>query len=255
MVMFRSVAGLLPRRDYPSCALSGRQIAIVCLAPTVAIPLIAGAVNLNILPVLVAEYLGLHLLSFGGIRLVLLRIWGVALGRTTWASLLALLVWCILFGVVLDRYATNFWPTAQRVWIIVVRMLGAVPYMLADAVLTTDASFCGVLACASVYWCHLAMPWRWILRGCFFLIMIAPVLVLFYLVFGTIGRHASRKGGPVSSGIALGIVLAGALGVSFPLCSTHAGRVARSTERHVSSVITIKTTAINHSFMWRLTSL
>lgn len=176
-------------------------------------------------------------------------------GAWLWAEPLGRPYWRFWFGAVLDLYATNFWPTAQRVWIIVVRMLGAVPYMLADAVLTTDASFCGVLACASVYWCHLAMPWRWILRGCFFLIMIAPVLVLFYLVFGTIGRQASRKGGPVSSGIALGIVLAGALGVSFPLCSTHAGRVARSTERHVSSVITIKTTAINHSFMWRLTSL
>ena len=83
VVMFRSVAGLLPSRDYPSRALSGRQLAIVFLAPTLATPLIAGAFNLNILPVLVAEYLGLHLLSFGGIRLVLLRIWGVALGRTT----------------------------------------------------------------------------------------------------------------------------------------------------------------------------
>jgi hypothetical protein len=108
MVMLRSVAGLFPRRDYPSCALSGRQIAIVFLAPTLAIPLIAGAFNLNILPVLVAEYLGLHLLIFGGIQLVLLRIWGVVLGRLTWGALLALLVWCFLFGVVLDRYAANF---------------------------------------------------------------------------------------------------------------------------------------------------
>jgi len=71
------------------------------LAPTLATPLIAGAFNLNILPVLVADYLGLHLLIFGGIQLVLLRIWGVAFGRVTWGALLALLVWCILFGVAL----------------------------------------------------------------------------------------------------------------------------------------------------------
>jgi hypothetical protein len=134
-------------------------------------------------------------------------------------------------------------------------MLGAVPYMLADAVLTTDASFLRRLGLRVSFLVSLGNAVALDFEGLFFLIMIAPVLVLFYFVFGTMGRHASRKGGPVSSGIALGIVLAGALGVSFPLCSTHAGRVARSTERNVSSVITIKTTAINHSFMWRLTSL
>ena len=54
-------------------------------------------------------------------------------------------------------------------------------------------------------------------EGLFFLIMIAPVLVLFYAVFGTMGRQVARRSGPAASGIALGLVLAWALGVSFPL--------------------------------------
>jgi hypothetical protein len=51
----------------------------------------------------------------------------------------------------------------------------------------------------------------------FFLLLIAPVLVLFYLVFGTMGRATAERVGPLSSGLALGLELAWAIGVSFPL--------------------------------------
>ena len=54
-------------------------------------------------------------------------------------------------------------------------------------------------------------------EGLFFLILIAPVMVLFYLVFGTMGRDSARRAGPLASGLATGLVLAWALGVSFPL--------------------------------------
>jgi hypothetical protein len=54
-------------------------------------------------------------------------------------------------------------------------------------------------------------------EGLFFLLMIAPVMVLFYLVFGTMGRDIARRSGALSSGLTLGVVLAWALGVSFPL--------------------------------------
>ena len=54
-------------------------------------------------------------------------------------------------------------------------------------------------------------------EGLFFLIMIAPVMILFYAIFGTVGRATARKSGPLAPGIALGLVLAWALGVSFPL--------------------------------------
>jgi len=47
--------------------------------------------------------------------------------------------------------------------------------------------------------------------------MIAPVIILFYLTFGTMGRQAAARAGPLAPGLALGLVLAWALGVSFPL--------------------------------------
>ena len=54
-------------------------------------------------------------------------------------------------------------------------------------------------------------------EGLFFLIMIAPVILLFLIIFGTMGRGFSKRTGPATSGLALGLVLAWALGVSFPL--------------------------------------
>ena len=47
--------------------------------------------------------------------------------------------------------------------------------------------------------------------------MIAPVILLFFLVFGLMGRWVAARAGAASAGLALGLILAWALGVSFPL--------------------------------------
>jgi len=51
----------------------------------------------------------------------------------------------------------------------------------------------------------------------FVLLLIAPVLVLFFVIFGPMGRHVAQRAGPLAPGLALGVVLGWALGVSFPL--------------------------------------
>jgi hypothetical protein len=89
--------------------------------------------------------------------------------------------------------------------------------MVADAVLTAGQSFFKRLCTRVSFLASLGIAVALDFDNLFFLIMIAPVLVLFYLVFGTMGRDASMRAGPLSSGLALGLVLAWALGVSFPL--------------------------------------
>lgn len=217
VLSFGSVAKLLPAQERPQMVLTAKQFAIALLIPAALTPLIAVPLNPEILPVLVADYLGLHLFIFGLIQLALLWFWRVKAGWFSLVALAMLLLWCVLFGVALDRYAANFWPTPQRLWIIAVMMLGAVPYMMADSILTTDAGFLRRLAIRISFLASLGIAVVLDFEGLFFLIMIAPVLVLFYLVFGTMGRAAAVRAGPLSSGLALGLVLAWALGVSFPL--------------------------------------
>lgn len=217
VLVFRRIIGLVAQRQTRRPILNTKQTAIVLLAPAILAPLIAVPLNPTFLPVLVADYLGLHLLIYGGLQLLLLKAWGVWFGRIHWVAFGILLMWCAVFGFALDRYAANFWPTIDRLWIIGIMLIGALPYMVADAALTTSGSLLRRLGVRISFLISLGIAVALDLQGLFFLLMIAPVLVLFYLVFGTMGRDTSKRGGPMSCGIALGIVLAWALGVSFPL--------------------------------------
>lgn len=217
VLAFRPFVALLPDRPRATVLLTAWQRLLLVLVPAITAPLVAVAVHPTFLPVLVADHLMLHLLLFGGLQLGFLRYWRVPLGGFSIAAFAIVLVWCIFFGFALDRYAANFWPTAGRLWIIAVIGIGAVPYMLADAILAAQSSFWQRLMFRLGFIGSLILAVVLDFEGLFFLIMIAPVMVLFYLIFGTVGRAAARVSGPLAPGLALGIVLAWALGVSFPL--------------------------------------
>jgi len=91
---------------------------------------------------------------------------------------------------------------------------------MADAILTRGASLARRVALRAGVLASLGLAVTLDFDDLFFLVMIAPVIVLFYLVFGTLGRAASRRSGPLAAGLALGLVLAWTLGVSFPLVGT-----------------------------------
>lgn len=217
VLLFRHLAAFLPRRLITPITLGNGQMAVVLLLPALATPFVAVPLTPDILPVLVADYLGLHLFIFGVMQLLLLLWWGTRIGGISWTAIALLIAWCALFGFLLDRYAANFWPTADRLWIIAALALGAAPYMLADTLLTTQAGLLRRVLVRLAFLASLGIAVALDFSGLFFLIMIAPVLVLFYLVFGTMGRNVAARVGPAAPGLALGLVLAWALGVSFPL--------------------------------------
>ena len=140
VLLFAPVARRLPAHSVPVLTLSRKQITVAALVPAVAAPLVAVPLNPGFLPVLVADYLALHLALFGAVQLLLLWRWGSPLGPVDLRALGLLAVWCALFGLALDRYAANFLPTADRFWIIAALAFGSVPFMLADALLTHRAS-------------------------------------------------------------------------------------------------------------------
>jgi hypothetical protein len=135
-------------------------------------------------------------------------------------AVLALIFWGIaVFGVALDRYAASFLPTSERLFIIAALTLGTVPFMVADSFVTSAgraALWRRILArigiLASLGTAALIDPDRLI-----FLLIILPVVLLFFLIHGLMGRWVARQSGALASGIGLGLILAWALGVSFPL--------------------------------------
>ncbi len=189
--------------------------------PAVLTPLMLRLVPTDFLPVLVADYLAVHLAVYGILVLGGLAVEGDTPKLRGWRAGLGVAAFGILIvGAVLDRYVANFILSDGR-WLIFAALLpGAVLAMLADATLIQAGQ---------------AQPWRRIAARAgflvslgiavaldperlFFLVLVMPVILLFYLTFGVIGGWVGRRSGSAfAMGIGLGIILAWALAATFPL--------------------------------------
>ncbi len=214
---------LFPRSEEPAQSLPARKFAIALTVPALVAPLIATRIDLEVLPVLVADYLVVHLALMGAGQLALARAYGASLSPVRALPLVALIVWgVIVFGGALDRYVASFWPTGERWLIIALLALGAVPAMLADAVLTEAgrASLVRRLSAKVVFFASLALAVALDFERLLFLIFIVPIIVLFFVVFGTLGRWIGGRSTNATVGVGLGLILAWSLGVTFPLFVT-----------------------------------
>jgi hypothetical protein len=212
---------LLPKGETVPSTLSLRTFLMAVVIPAVLTPALLSFVDTRFLPVLVADYLTAHLLVYGLIALGLMRWCGIKLGHVAWISGLALAGYGIfVFGGALDRYVMSFWPIAPRLPIIAAIAVGALPYMLADSLITEGgrAALWRVLVARGVFIASLGAAVALDFKRLFFLLIIIPVIVLFFTIFGLMGGWVGREtGSPFAPGIGLGLLLAWALGVSFPM--------------------------------------
>lgn len=216
VVLFRPLAGVLPVGPARP-VVSLRRFWAAVLLPAVGVPLVAVLVYRPFLPVLVADYLMIHLALFGAAQLIILRVW--PLPRVVWVAVLALLVWGLaVFGLAIDRYAASFVPTAQRLGIIAALAVGTVPFMLADC-LVAGGGWRRLVA-RLMFLASLVAAAFMDLEQLLFVLIILPVIGLFFLVLGPLGRWVTRQSGAGAAGLGLGVILAWALGVSFPLFVT-----------------------------------
>lgn len=193
-------------------------------AAVLAVPLLATQVRLPLLPVLVADYLALHLALWGLLLLAVLARGGQLRGQfppRVWPMAAAVAAFAILgFGGALDRYVANFTPHAGRAWIIAVLALSTLPVMLADAVLTRGGHEGAgrVLGLRGALLLSLAVAVALDFDRLMFLAVILPVILLYFLVFGTLSGWVGRRcGRPAVAGLGSGLILAWTLGVTFPL--------------------------------------
>ena len=213
VTLFRPVARMLPVGDtVPDVPL--RRFLAGVLIPAVVVPVVAVVVYRPFLPVLVADYLMIHLALFGVLQLAILRVW--PLPRVVWVAVAALVVWGLaVFGLAIDRYAASFVPTMDRLGIIAALAVGTVPFMVADATVARGGWRRGFARLGFI--ASLTAAAFLDLERLLFVLIILPVIVLFFLVLGPLGRWVARQSGAGAAGLGLGVILAWALGVSFPL--------------------------------------
>ncbi|MCA3262095.1 MAG: alpha/beta fold hydrolase [Telmatospirillum sp.] len=217
------LASLLPRRSAPAEPIALRAFLVAILVPAAVTPPLLALFDTRFLPVLVADYLAVHLFVYGLLSLAILAWNGVRVGHVAWAAAVAFAAYGIfVFGGALDRYAASFMPNAERLPIVAAIAVGAIPYMLADSLATEGgrARVRRVLAARITFLASLGAAVALDFERLFFLLIIIPVIVLFFGVFGTMaGWIGRRTQSPAATGFALGLILAWAVGVSFPVFS------------------------------------
>ncbi|MEM1272276.1 MAG: alpha/beta fold hydrolase [Pseudomonadota bacterium] len=191
------------------------------IVPAILTPLVLWLVPTTFLPVLVADYLAVHLAIYGALVLGGLVIEGDAPRVKGWRAGLGVALFGILvIGGTLDRYVANFILSGDR-WVIFAALLpGAVLAMVADATLLQAAqapAWRRVVARAA-FLLSLMIAVALDPARLFFLVLVLPVMVLYYVVFGLVGGWVGRRSGSaLAMGLGLGVILAWALAATFPL--------------------------------------
>jgi hypothetical protein len=221
---------LLPEVTTPprGAALRGRAFWAAAAVPAVITPLVLTVGGFKFLPVVVGDYLAQHFALYG--LLTGAALWVAtrrradgprANRRALFLAVAAVAAYALIaIGRPLDVYVSAFTPTLARLPIIVALFVGALPYFMADEWLTRGegAPRWSYAVTKLLFLASLAAATALNLSELFFLIILAPALALFFLVFGLFSGWAYRATGhPFVGAFANAVVFAVAIGVTFPM--------------------------------------
>jgi predicted alpha/beta-hydrolase family hydrolase len=203
-----------------------RAFWIAALAPAVATPALAVLTPRGLLPVPVADYLSVHFLLYGALTALALR----AL-RWTWPArpplrplLGAALAYAgfalVVIYLPVDRFVTSFDPTGGRAALLLTLLVGLAPYFLADEALARgpDAPRGAYPATKLAFLASLALAIALATERLFFLVLILPVMLAFFLLFGLFSRWSFRAtGSPWPAALANALLFSWAIATTFPI--------------------------------------
>lgn len=235
LLLARPLAHGLPiATDRPlGAGLSWRRLWLPVLVPMIATPLILRLVPVGFLPIVVGDYLVMHFALYGaltGLCLVLVSRGRepqppaqVAPSKLVLGALLLALYSIVVFGLPIDLYVTSFWPTVNRLPLVLAMLAGTLPYFIADEWLTRGPDVPrGTYAVTKLaFVVSLAIAVTLDLERLFFLIIIVPVILVFFVVYGLFSGWAYRRTGhPLTGGLANAIAFAWAIAVTFPMVAS-----------------------------------
>jgi len=232
VALARPLADVLPRGAARpvGAGVPWRRLWLALVAPAVLTPLILVPLDLGFLPVLVGDYLALHFFTYGlltALGLLWLRR-GAAPAAPAEIRPLALAAATVLLvgyglgviGAALDLTVTSFWPVGERVPLVAALAAGTLVYTLANEWLTRGATAPKGAGLASklLFAGSLVLAAALDLERLFFLLIIVPVIVVFFVVYGLFAGWAYRRvRHPLPGALMNALVLAWAVAVTFPM--------------------------------------
>jgi hypothetical protein len=136
------------------------------------------------------------------------------------ATLLVAAYSIFAFGVPLDRYVLSFSPIPERVPLILAVLAGTLPFFLADEWLTRGqgAARGSYPVTKLLFLLSLALAVALNFKKLFFLILIIPIILIFFIIYGFFSGWVNRRtGNPLVGGAAIALAFAWAIAVTFPL--------------------------------------
>ncbi len=226
------LAGLLPVAAAPPAGtgLGWRRLAPALLAPMLLTPLVLRVVPTHFLPVLVADYLAAHFLAYGIIAAAVLAIIrrrdaaapavAVSAPRLAAATVVLVAYWLIGFAWPIDAYLTAFAPGPARWPLAAAMFAGALAAFLALEWATRGpgAARGGYAAACLAILISLGLAVALDFERLFFLVIIVPVIAIFFVIFGLVSRWVYRRTRhPAPAAIATATAIAWAIAATFPL--------------------------------------
>lgn len=206
----------------------------IAIAPVVLTPLLLWKLPTNFLPILLGDYIAVHFALYGAITA--LGIWlstrhapnleRVAFSappdhvRLAIAAIMVAAYSIFAFGLPLDRFMISFLPIPMRWPIILAVLIGTLPFFLADEWLTRgkSAPWGSYAVTKFCFLVSLAIAVALNFEKLFFLILIIPIILIFFVIYGlTSYWAASRTGHPFAGALANALAFAWAIAVTFPM--------------------------------------
>ena len=231
VLLAKPLSSFLPRIATPGigAGLAWRRLWIPMSVPMLVTPLLLRVLPTHFLPVLVGDYLAAHFLLYGlltGACLLWLRRRTAPKARGARPVLIGVASLAVVsYGFIalvwpIDAYVTSFLPGRERALLIVVMLVGTLCYFVTDEWMTRGdpAARGAYLVSKFAFLVSLSIAVALDLQRLFFLIIIIPVIVLFFLVYGLFSKWTyERTGHPWVAGFANAVAFAWAIGVTFPL--------------------------------------
>lgn len=212
------LAAMLPRQAAPSEGQIGWRPFLTCLVAP--LPIVAAIAALPGFGLAGHAALGTLAAIFGlwGLtQLFILHRVGLRMRSPDVLGMFAYLCFALVFALALDRYGAAFLPTGGRLAVLLGLLVGTLPLMIADTLLVHGASLPRRLLARLALLVGLTSAMALAPTELGLTFTTVPVLVLFFVVYGTMARWVAARRG--ASGVAIGkaVVLAWAVAASTPL--------------------------------------